>query len=158
MDRFLITQNISIVFYCAANVEFTNDLKNEIIANVFGATEFIRLLRYVRNLKNKPFKKKAKDYLLQYLDHLRVSFLIELCFLDTNQVVLYLYSNTVISTWKEPVKGWTDKAFAPTAMMKSMILGQMSSILCTDDVIVDMVPGDYVVNALIAVAWDVHNR
>lgn len=72
---------------------------------------------------------------------------------------MYVFWNyTVISTWKEPIPGWTDKAFAPTALVKFLSLGYVSSILCEDDTIVDMIPADYAINALIAIAWDTNNR
>ena len=64
----------------------------------------------------------------------------------------------VISTWKEPLPGWTNKAFAPTALVKLLALGRISSVHCNDTVIVDMVPADLTINALIAVGWDVHRR
>lgn len=76
--------------------------------------------------------------------------------LQTKIICINLFS--VISTWKEPIAGWTDKAFAPTSIVKSLILGYCSSILCTDNLIIDMVPGDFAVNALIAIAWDIHTR
>lgn len=58
----------------------------------------------------------------------------------------------------EPISGWSDETSVPTVLIKSIILGYFSSVLCADDTIVDMVPGDFMANALIAVAWDVHKR
>ncbi|XP_065223017.1 fatty acyl-CoA reductase wat-like [Planococcus citri] len=197
MDRFQITQNVSIVFYCAANVEFTNDLKSEVIANVYGATEVLHLIKYVRNLKvfiyvSSSFsnchlpvvEEKFYEPNIHYKTLLKLT---ETDFLNNSEQYIlgnipstYFYSkaaaeqaireegsglpiavfrpSAILSTWKEPVKGWTDKAFAPTAVMKSIALGQVSAILASDDVIIDMVPGDFTANALIAIAWDVHNR
>lgn len=70
---------------------------------------------------------------------------------------ILFYRISVISTWKEPIGGWTAKAFAPTAFFKNVMLGFCTALLATDDFIFDMVPADYTVNALIAAAWDVHN-
>ncbi len=50
-DRYLISQNTTVIFHCAANVKFDNDLKTEININVFGAVEVMKLAKLVRNLK-----------------------------------------------------------------------------------------------------------
>lgn len=51
INKFLITQHVTIIFHCAANVKFDEDLKTEININVFGAIEVLNLAKYVRNLK-----------------------------------------------------------------------------------------------------------
>lgn len=67
---------------------------------------------------------------------------------------IYLFI-TVISTVNEPVRGWIDNVYGPIGM----IVGVGSGVLHTFQVdvtnVVDLVPVDLVVNALICSAYKV---
>ncbi|OAD52165.1 hypothetical protein WN48_02768 [Eufriesea mexicana] len=64
----------------------------------------------------------------------------------------------VISTYREPLKGWIDNLYGPTGVAAGAGTGLLRSIHCDGSKQVNVVPGDLTVNALIACAWDVANR
>ncbi|GBP82281.1 Fatty acyl-CoA reductase wat [Eumeta japonica] len=59
----------------------------------------------------------------------------------------------VISTASEPVAGWIDNVYGPTGVTVGAGLGLLHSLHCDPNKKADLVPGDYVVNAIIAAAW-----
>ncbi|XP_078047829.1 fatty acyl-CoA reductase wat isoform X4 [Augochlora pura] len=64
----------------------------------------------------------------------------------------------VISTYREPVRGWIDNLYGPTGVAAGAGTGILRSIHCDGSIHANVVPGDLTVNALIACAWDVANR
>jgi len=62
----------------------------------------------------------------------------------------------VTAAWKEPVPGWVDNISGITGIMMEIGRGTIRSIICDDQLIVDIVPVDIVVNTLIAAAWHVY--
>lgn len=65
---------------------------------------------------------------------------------------------SVISTYREPLKGWTDNLYGPTGVAAGAGTGILRSLHCDGSKRLDVVPGDLTINALIACAWDVANR
>ncbi|XP_053986197.1 fatty acyl-CoA reductase wat-like [Hylaeus volcanicus] len=64
----------------------------------------------------------------------------------------------VISTYREPLRGWIDNMYGPTGVAAGAGTGILRSIHCDGSIPANVVPGDLTVNALIACAWDVANR
>ncbi|CAD1478132.1 unnamed protein product, partial [Heterotrigona itama] len=64
----------------------------------------------------------------------------------------------VISTYREPVRGWIDNLYGPTGVAAGAGTGVLRSIHCDGSIQANVVPGDLTVNALIACAWDIANR
>ncbi|XP_015435285.1 PREDICTED: putative fatty acyl-CoA reductase CG5065 [Dufourea novaeangliae] len=64
----------------------------------------------------------------------------------------------VISTYREPLRGWIDNLYGPTGVVAGAGTGILRSIHCDGSIQANVVPGDLTVNALIACAWDVANR
>ncbi|XP_076658436.1 fatty acyl-CoA reductase wat [Halictus rubicundus] len=64
----------------------------------------------------------------------------------------------VISTYREPVRGWIDNLYGPTGVAAGAGTGILRSIHCDGSKLANVVPGDLTVNALIACAWDVADR
>jgi len=64
----------------------------------------------------------------------------------------------VISTWKDPIPGWTDNANGPTKVPLGASLGMVRSTYVDRNRVADMVPVDMVVNAIIAAAWETSFR
>lgn len=58
----------------------------------------------------------------------------------------------VISSQKEPIKGWTDNFNGTNGLVVCMGLGYLRS-LNTPDVVLDLVPVDKVANLIIVAAW-----
>ncbi|KAH0953754.1 hypothetical protein HN011_008466 [Eciton burchellii] len=63
----------------------------------------------------------------------------------------------VISTYREPLRGWIDNLYGPTGVAAGAGTGLLRSIHCDGSVHANVVPADLTVNALIACAWDVAN-
>ena len=61
-----------------------------------------------------------------------------------------------MATKQDPVPGWIDNMYGPTSVVVSSGIGVMRSMYCHPDVVADIVPVDMVINALMAVAWQLH--
>ncbi|XP_011315369.1 putative fatty acyl-CoA reductase CG5065 [Fopius arisanus] len=61
----------------------------------------------------------------------------------------------VISTYKEPIRGWIDNMYGPTGVAAGVGTGLLRSLHCDGSIHANVVPGDMVVNALLASAWDI---
>ncbi|XP_045457864.1 fatty acyl-CoA reductase wat-like [Melitaea cinxia] len=59
----------------------------------------------------------------------------------------------VLSTYKEPVPGWTDNLYGPTGAIVGMAVRLLRVLNCDPKAVADMIPGDFVVNGCLAVAW-----
>lgn len=64
----------------------------------------------------------------------------------------------ILSTYKEPIPGWVDNVYGPLGVTFSVGVGLMRTLHCAPDNKADMVPVDYVVNSLLAVAYETANR
>ncbi|XP_032678741.1 fatty acyl-CoA reductase wat isoform X2 [Odontomachus brunneus] len=63
----------------------------------------------------------------------------------------------VVSTYREPVRGWIDNMYGPTGVAAGAGTGLLRSIHCDGSVHANVVPADLTVNALILCAWDTAN-
>lgn len=61
----------------------------------------------------------------------------------------------VVSTYKEPFPGWIDNLYGPTGLAAGAVSGLLRVSHCDSSKLVDIVPVDTCVAALIASAWDV---
>ncbi|XP_046659931.1 fatty acyl-CoA reductase wat-like [Homalodisca vitripennis] len=59
----------------------------------------------------------------------------------------------VISSYKEPVRGWIDNVYGPTGLMVGLGTGVIHTYFGDETHITDIVPVDLVTNALIATSW-----
>ncbi|XP_068621764.1 fatty acyl-CoA reductase wat-like isoform X2 [Battus philenor] len=59
----------------------------------------------------------------------------------------------VISTYEEPVRGWTDSVYGPTGLIIGMGTGVIRTMYMDLNKVADMVPVDLTVNAILASAW-----
>lgn len=59
----------------------------------------------------------------------------------------------VISTYKEPVRGWIDNVYGPTGLMVGLGTGVIHTYFGDETHVTDIVPVDLVTNALIASSW-----
>ncbi|XP_054733192.1 fatty acyl-CoA reductase wat [Anastrepha obliqua] len=64
----------------------------------------------------------------------------------------------VISTYKDPVPGWTDNLYGPSGLCTWSARGLVRCIYGRANCKANMVPADYCVNAMIASAWDIARR
>lgn len=62
----------------------------------------------------------------------------------------------VISTYREPVKGWIDNFYGPTGVIAGAGTGVLRTLRCNPDKIANMVPVDMCVNGILSAAWEVH--
>ncbi|GLV38329.1 waterproof [Carabus blaptoides fortunei] len=59
----------------------------------------------------------------------------------------------IVSTWKEPLKGWIDNVYGPNGICAGALMGILGSLWCDENVSANIVPVDMTINALLAVAW-----
>ncbi|CAK1592974.1 unnamed protein product [Parnassius mnemosyne] len=59
----------------------------------------------------------------------------------------------VVSTYEEPVRGWTDSVYGPTGLIIGIGTGVLRTMYMELDKVADMVPVDLTVNAILASAW-----
>lgn len=64
----------------------------------------------------------------------------------------------VLSTYKEPVAGWTDNLYGPSGICSGCVRGYVHVILGNITKKANLVPADYCVNAMISAAWDINRR
>ncbi|KAJ0182878.1 hypothetical protein K1T71_000854 [Dendrolimus kikuchii] len=59
----------------------------------------------------------------------------------------------VISTYEEPVRGWTDSLYGPTGLIIGTGTGVLRTMYLDSNIIADLVPVDLTVNAILASTW-----
>ncbi|KAG7295498.1 hypothetical protein JYU34_021705 [Plutella xylostella] len=59
----------------------------------------------------------------------------------------------VIGTAREPVAGWIDNVYGPTGVVVGAAVGLLHVLHANPNCLADLVPGDMVVNGVIACAW-----
>lgn len=72
-------------------------------------------------------------------------------------VVVFLL-RAVLSTYQEPVPGWTDNLYGPSGLCVAVARGYAHVLHGRGNRRANLVPVDYCVNALIATAWDINRR
>jgi len=64
----------------------------------------------------------------------------------------------VVSTYKEPLRGWIDNVYGPTGVITGAGVGLLHSLHCEENNVAEIVPVDLVVNAMIASAYKNINK
>ncbi|XP_046837351.1 fatty acyl-CoA reductase wat-like isoform X2 [Vespa crabro] len=64
----------------------------------------------------------------------------------------------VISTYREPIRGWIDNRNGPTGITTNVFMGLMRIHHCDGSINMEIVPGDLTANGIIASAWDIANN
>jgi len=64
----------------------------------------------------------------------------------------------LMNTYREPCSGWTDNLYGPGAISVGAVRGFIHCIFGDADKVANLVPVDYCVNALVAVAWDIGQK
>jgi len=64
----------------------------------------------------------------------------------------------IIATDHEPIPGWINNFYGPTGVVAATGIGLMRCMRADSKEIADIIPGDYVSNAVLACAWDIHNK
>lgn len=59
----------------------------------------------------------------------------------------------IVSTYREPVRGWTSTLYGPAGIVAGAGVGFMHSCYCDAEKIADLVPVDLIANCIIACAW-----
>ncbi|XP_015189305.1 PREDICTED: putative fatty acyl-CoA reductase CG5065 [Polistes dominula] len=66
--------------------------------------------------------------------------------------------SVVVCTEKEPIAGWINNLNGITGVVFGSSKGILRTLYCDKDLTIDMIPADYVVNNIIAAAWDVAQK
>lgn len=68
---------------------------------------------------------------------------------------LIFFCFLVISTYREPLRGWINNLYGPTGMLTGAGVGLLRTYHVDPNIKANTVPADMVVNSIIASAWDV---
>lgn len=60
---------------------------------------------------------------------------------------------TVVSTAEDPIPGWINNLYGPTGIVAASGIGLLRTLLVNGNNKANLVPCDYVINAMIASAW-----
>ncbi|XP_067204289.1 fatty acyl-CoA reductase wat-like [Linepithema humile] len=63
----------------------------------------------------------------------------------------------IISTYREPIRGWIDNLYGPTGIILGASIGLLRSVHCDGSMSTNVIPADLVINTLIACACDAAN-
>ncbi|EDW50579.1 GM13919 [Drosophila sechellia] len=135
-----------IVFNVVASVKFNEKLSDAIDINVLGTKKILDLAMEMKHLKDTPGTVKVL-----LLRRLRFSG-------RANKAAINSYLFAVMSTYKDPFPGWTDNLYGPSGLCTWSARGLVRCIYGKASCKANMVPADYVVNAMIATAWDIARR
>ncbi|KAG8038013.1 hypothetical protein G9C98_006338 [Cotesia typhae] len=163
-DRMTLINHVSIVFHVAATLSFDEKIKLAVSINIQSLRDMISLSKKMSKLKSFVHvstayayctKKKIEEKL--YTPPIDADRLVNLmsCVDDNIADKLTPQPAIVISTYLEPIKGWIDNFYGPTGVAAGAGTGLLRSLHCDGSVHANVVPGDMVVNALIASAYDV---
>ncbi|XP_031773360.1 putative fatty acyl-CoA reductase CG5065 isoform X1 [Apis florea] len=61
----------------------------------------------------------------------------------------------VVASWKEPMPGWIDNMNGPTGLMVGAGKGVIRTVLCNYNYLLNLIPCDMAINAMIGLAWKV---
>ncbi|XP_018570240.1 fatty acyl-CoA reductase wat-like [Anoplophora glabripennis] len=64
----------------------------------------------------------------------------------------------VLSTFKEPIRGWCNNLYGATGIFYAASLGILRVVRCDQDKYANIIPADMCVNGMIASAWDGKKR
>ncbi|KAK4876709.1 hypothetical protein RN001_009215 [Aquatica leii] len=73
----------------------------------------------------------------------------------SNLPVAIVRPTIVCSSWKEPLPGWTNTLHSLSNFMAAYGLGLAHVLITQPQSVIDVIPADYVVNNMIAAAWEV---
>ncbi|XP_044735153.1 fatty acyl-CoA reductase wat-like [Chrysoperla carnea] len=197
-DRKLLTNEISVIFHCAATVRFDEKLKLAVAINVKGTNEIINLANECTSLKSivhvstayshcylnevdEKFYESDMHYqkLINFVDNKTDR---EVEMLAEDGLVFGKYPNTytltkaaaenlvrdrceklpmcvfrpsiVICTYKEPIRSWINNLYGPTGVVVGAGTGLLRTLQLDRSKRADIVPVDFVVNSMIASAYE----
>ncbi|XP_025194170.1 fatty acyl-CoA reductase wat-like [Melanaphis sacchari] len=64
----------------------------------------------------------------------------------------------IVATSDEPIPGWINNIYGPTGVVAATGIGLMRCMRTDYTKIADIIPGDFVTNAILASAWEIHNQ
>ncbi|PSN30813.1 putative fatty acyl-CoA reductase [Blattella germanica] len=142
-DRMRLVTEVNVVFHSAATVRFNESLKSAVTLNTVGTQRVIALCRDIHNLQ--AFVHVSTAY-----SNADKSEVLEIVYpppADPERVI------QLTAAWREPVPGWVDNVCGITGIMMEIGRGTIRSIICDQNLTMDLIPVDFVVNTLIGVAW-----
>ncbi|KAI8422632.1 hypothetical protein MSG28_006412 [Choristoneura fumiferana] len=162
----LLNREIQVVFHSAANIDMSAKLTDTINVNTKGTAELVRLCKGMQQLQAFVYVSTAYSNCNRNLVDERVYepvTSIDAVYeiyekLDKVENALYLHNLIVVSPIKTPLPGWAANWNSVNKVASAISQGVVRCYYGIYDVPFDIVPGDQVVNLLIAAAWDAHRR
>lgn len=63
----------------------------------------------------------------------------------------------MISTYREPIKGWVDNLYGPIGITAGASMGLIRIMHCNGSMRINVLQGDFTANGLIVSAWEIAN-
>ncbi|GLH03063.1 Fatty acyl-CoA reductase, partial [Gryllus bimaculatus] len=175
-DRARLAEAVSVVFHSAATVRFNETLRAAVTLNTRGTQRVVELCREMRHLQAVYPPPADPDKVIECCEILSDEALEVVAnklkgkhpntYTITKAMAEWVVSqqagdipaaivrpSIVTAAWKEPVPGWVDNVCGITGIMMEIGRGTIRSIICNERLVMDLIPVDFVVNSLIAVAW-----
>ncbi|KAF9810377.1 hypothetical protein SFRURICE_008633 [Spodoptera frugiperda] len=176
---------VSVVFHSAATVKFDEKLKLSVTINMLGTQQLVQLCHRMLNLERveetvyaPPAHPEHVVTLVQTLPDDLVDRITPDLVGDRpntytftkalaedmlikesgNLPVSIVRPSIVLSSLREPVKGWVDNWNGPNGIIAAVGKGIFRTMLGTGTKVADLVPVDTVINLMIVCAWRTHLR
>uniref|UniRef100_A0A1B0D6L7 Fatty acyl-CoA reductase n=1 Tax=Phlebotomus papatasi TaxID=29031 RepID=A0A1B0D6L7_PHLPP len=163
-----VVENVTMVFHVAATVKFNESLRDAACLNTLGTQRMMDLCCKIKKLKSVVHVSTAysnpglkyvgetvyatkgpldKDTFIKCIKVLPKE-------IYTNKIPVCIVRPSIVTgSIKEPFPGWVDNVYGITGIMMEIGRGTISSIMCDQKCIMDLIPVDIVSNTLITAAW-----
>uniref|UniRef100_A0A3Q3X3V3 Fatty acyl-CoA reductase n=1 Tax=Mola mola TaxID=94237 RepID=A0A3Q3X3V3_MOLML len=173
-DQSILTENIHVVFHCAATVRFNEPLKDAMQLNVLAIQKMLALAHRMKCLQifvhiSTAYANCDRDWMDDELVSALTPMLIRErpnTYTYTKALAEYLVQqesgdlnvaiirpSIVGASWKEPFPGWIDNFNGPSGIFIAAGKGILRTMRASNDAVADLVPVDVVINTTLAAAW-----
>ncbi|CAB3237542.1 unnamed protein product [Arctia plantaginis] len=164
-DYAKITDEVDFVVHMAATIRFDGPLRDATLANVRGVRECVLLAKACKNLKCFTYVSTAFTHATRDRIGTELKEQFYPCPVPPDQISSWPKMNlkrppVVVPAYYEPSPGWSDLSaiYGPTGFMIGVGLGVLHVFPVETDKTLNIVPVDYVNNAIIAATWDTCER
>ncbi|XP_043504627.1 fatty acyl-CoA reductase 1-like [Polistes fuscatus] len=172
-------KDTDLIFHSAASVRFIDNIRLIVNMNIRGTRDLLLLAQkmafvYVSTaysycvyskIEEKFYKPPIKTEVIIKLTEILKEDQLDLINPKQSVNTVQQYSNgisacivrpsIVVATEKEPIVGWINNLYGITGIAVGSATGVLHTLYCNEKFICDIIPADYVVNNIIAAAWDV---
>ncbi|XP_015186637.1 PREDICTED: putative fatty acyl-CoA reductase CG8306, partial [Polistes dominula] len=163
-------KDTDLIFHSAASVRFMENLRFIVNTNIRGTRDLLLLAQEVTRLKAFVYVSTAYSHCVynNIEEKFYKLFMKKEDIIRLTETLTQDYSNRiptcivqsflVVPTKKEPIVGWINNIYGLTGVTYGSSSGILRTLYCNSNLICDIIPADYVINNIIAAAWDVAQK